>query len=308
MYALEHYDEIDDLFKKKQKNKLTIIIVCFSLCIAMFACGITMNIFSKSEKSKNYDLKIGISTSTDYNVKIATYKEAIELNPSDIRAYQKLLSAYKDNKMFGDEQANEFSELYNKNKDAIEKENKVSFQELNFDIATTYFYVYSGSDGEFRSRILKSYPYFKIIEEARINGVKTKEIAQSYYIVANFYSEYVVSSTSVKEPTKEDYEDLMGSLQSCIDNVELYNESDEAYIKVLIYNEIGNLLNSHCIGFAKTGISKETVLNYLNQIYDKTQSLLITQNASVELKEQLDGNAEKYIEAVNRAYLNAEEK
>lgn len=114
MYALEHYDEMDENYRKKEKKKLTGFITVTAFSLVMFIAGIVFMFLSISENNRDYDSKINISTATDYNSKIAIYKEAINLYPYRTEAYIKMLEAYSDNNKFSDKESNEFMKYYNK--------------------------------------------------------------------------------------------------------------------------------------------------------------------------------------------------
>ncbi|WP_426350420.1 serine/threonine protein kinase [Alloiococcus sp. CFN-8] len=307
LYDLEHYEKVDDEYKRKQKGKLKAFIISSSLCLLMLITGFTGRFLAAKEKGDNYDNKINISASTEYETKINTYKEAINLIGSDPRAYHKLLEAYKANNTFGDQESNEFTALYNSNKSAFSTPD-IENLNIKYDIGTTYFYLYSGGDNSFRSRILKAYPYFLDIYEADNEDFEFNSMAESYYIIGSFYSQYVVNSTSVKEPTKEAYEVLLESLIVCMENVEDYDYDDAAYIKLIMYQEIMNLLNDHRRGFALTGVEQAEVESVLSKAYEEAEALFVTQTTSMELQENIKAIYPGYMEALERSYINAEER
>lgn len=307
MYALEHYEEVDDVYRKKQKKKLAAFLLCAGFCVLTGIMGIAGNLLSTNENNKNYDLKTSISPATDYQTKVNTYEEAINLVSGETKAYSKLLQAYKDNNLFGDTESNQFSALYNANKSQFDSAN-IDFLNLNYEIGTTYFYLYSGGDNTFRSRVLKAYPYFTTIVNSKAKDFQFYDVAQSYYIVGNFYTQYVVNATSVKEPTKQAYEELLTSLKLCVENIENYDYDDAAYIKLTMYQEINNLLNDHRKGFSTTGVKQEDVLNLMKSVYDKSNSLSVTQQISVELQKSIKEKYSGYVSSIERAYTNTEER
>ncbi|WP_040214922.1 serine/threonine protein kinase [Clostridium polynesiense] len=307
LYDLEHYEKVDGEYKKKLKDKLKVFIISSSLCLLMLTTGFTGKFLAAREKNNNYLNKINISASTDYETKINTYKEAITLIGSDPRAYHMLLEAYKANNTFGDKESNEFTALYNANKSSFVS-SEIDNLNIKYDIGTTYFYLYSGGDNSFRSRILKAYPYFAEIYEADNQNFKYNSMAESYYIIGNFYSQYVVNPTSVKEPAEEAYESLLESLLICIDNVEEYTYDDAAYIKLIMYQEIMNLLNDHRRGFALTGVEKAKVEGILTKAQEESKSLFVTQSTSVNIQANINRIYPGYIEALNRSYINAKER
>ena len=49
---------------------------------------------------------------------------------------------------------------------------------------------------------------------------------------------------------------------------------------------------------------KEKVLNLLDEINNKTKEMFVTQEASTELKQDIEDNYSKFIDNVNRTYQN----
>ena len=147
---------------------------------------------------------------------------------------------------------------YNKNQGGFDL-NREEYLELYYKTGLTYLYLYTGGDNTFRTRILKAYPYFNGIVGSGQSSYKYMDISNSYKLLGDFYSHYVVNSTSVKEPTYDDYVTLLDSLKTCIENVDQYEGDDASYIRLIMYREIMNLLNDHRKGLAKTGIKVNDV-------------------------------------------------
>ena len=304
MYALEHYEEEDGLYKKKQKRKMIAFVICLSMSIVMVATGIFGNLMSSYENNKDYDKKINISTSTPYNTKIQSYLDAIDLFKDDTRAYRKLLQAYKDNGKFGNDESKQFEAKYNANKGLFDQQSEETL-ELYYEAGTLYFYMYT-NDGEenLREKIKRSQPYFELIVDSKYKNFKYYNISNGYATVCRFYSEYVLSDTSKKEPTQKIYTDLIDTLNESVGNLDDYDDEDSAYVKLVLYKQIMDLLNDQRKGFAQLGVEKEKVLNLLDEINNKTKEMFVTQEASTELKQDIKDNYSKFIDNVNRTYQN----
>ena len=307
MYALEHYEEEDGAYKKKQKRKLASFIIAASMSVVLGTAGLGAQAMGAYEHSRDYEQMINISDSTPYDEKVQSYLEAIDLAGTETRAYLKLLDAYQENGQFGDEESKQFIARYNQNREQLETEDR-EYLELAYESGITYFYLYSGGDSTFRNRALKAYPYFQSIVESKNTEYQYYEISQSYQIIGEFYTNYVVNATSVKEPTKEAYEGLLDSLNICIDKVESYDYDDAANIKLTMYQEIVNLLNDHRRGLASVKIDKNSVLKMLEIIREKTEKLAVTQQASLAIRDSILYSCEQYVENIERAYSNMEER
>lgn len=307
MYALDHYEEEDDNYKKKQKRKLFSFVASLAFMVLMLIVGLVGQVLKNNENDKDYLQKINISNSTPYENRVSSYLEAIDLYGTDTRAYMKLLDAYTENQQFGDDESSQFSNKYNKNQSGFNLAN-TDTMELYYKAGLTYLYLYSGGDDTFRSRILKAYPFFNSIVENGSNGFEYYDVSNSYKLLGDFYSQYVVSSTSIKEPNYDDYSSLLESLRVCIDNVEQYEADDASYIRLVMYREILNLLNDHRKGLAQTGIIINEVTGIFNDIKDKTNALSVTQAKSLEVQEYINSKIDEYTKNLQRVYGNTEER
>ena len=303
LYDLEHYEEVDEVFRSKQKNKLKGFIVTASLCLLTAIGGVTGLVLANNETNQQYESKISIASSTDYATKVQSYKDAIGLIGNDVRAYQKLLQAYQENGEFGDKESNEFTALYNQNSGKL-REKTNDFLSLNYDIGTLYFYFYSGGDNTFRTRVLKSYPYFSDVVNSADDSFDKKSIAESYYIIGKFYNDFVVSSTGVNEVTRDSVEQLLDSFMVCIENLEDYESSDSAYTSLTMFQEIINLINDRRKEFAASGVPQDDILKVIDIIEKKTEDLVVTRDVSVELRENILKNCDAYRDNIERTYNN----
>lgn len=305
MYALEHYEEEDTAYKKKQKKKLKAFITSSVLTVLMLATGITGQVLKANENDKDYDNKVNIDESTPYDTKVESYLEAIDIYGNDTRAYMKLLEAYKQEGTFGEEESNIFTNKYNENRESFDTNSK-EYLELMFEAGRMYFTSYEGGDNTFRTRVLKSYSYFTAIHNNYNSetGFTNYAISESYYTLGEFYSKYMVNGTGISEPGKEDYDSLLQSLNICIDNADEYAESDAANTRLTMYKEIANLINDHRTGFASTEVDKDTITDILQKLTDKAESQAVSIEVNIKLREELLELIKEYTENIERAYDN----
>jgi serine/threonine-protein kinase len=303
--ALAHYNEAGGRHRQKQHFKWTFFLFFLSINVLVLSGGLGVQKYRIYQQHQKYEQKINISTATPYETRVTTYLEAIDLVGADTRAYLQLLDAYTENGCFGDEQSSEFSARFNAHKNEFLKDSEAYLQ-LLYKVGITYFYLYSGGDGSFRTRVLKSYPYFEEIVISEQEAFDYYGAAESYYMIGRFYAKYIVNATSIKEPTKEAYTELLSSLSVCMENIDHYHFDDAAYVRLTMYREIANLLNDHRRGLAATGIAEKEVQTLLERIRKETETLSVTQQISIELKESLLAACDMYMDNVHRVYFNIE--
>ena len=96
MYALEHYEEIDDLYKQRQKKKLSAFITAVVLTLMFTATSAFA--YTAAENRLNADYAIKIAAASDIqlsqNDRINLYLDAIKLNESDTTAYLNMIELF----------------------------------------------------------------------------------------------------------------------------------------------------------------------------------------------------------------------
>ena len=84
MYALEHYEEIDDIYRKKQQKKLGIFLTTCALTLVFAGVSLWGFLSAEQKKGENYDTILLEAASVE------DYYQAILTDPSRIDAYEGL--------------------------------------------------------------------------------------------------------------------------------------------------------------------------------------------------------------------------
>ncbi len=100
MYALEHYAELDDTYRKKNKKKLAGFIATSVLTVAAAATATFGYVGLQKIKMDNYNTYIETGNEYrlegDYVAAAGEYRKAFELDGSDAEAYDKFIQIYVD--------------------------------------------------------------------------------------------------------------------------------------------------------------------------------------------------------------------
>lgn len=93
MYALEHYDEIDEKYRKKQKRKLFAFATSFFLTLMLAGTSLWGYLSAEQKKSENYQIILtrAADASITEEESISYYLSAIATQPEDTRAYLELV-------------------------------------------------------------------------------------------------------------------------------------------------------------------------------------------------------------------------
>ena len=106
---------------------------------------------------------------------------------------------------------------------------------------------------------------------------------------------------------------MIESIAYCVDGDNLSKGFDfdrnESFVKLTLYNQFANLLNTNAQYFAGTGIDIEEVQNVYSTIYDNANSITVSAEVNKQLQNSIITNLNstngKYVRALERVYDNA---
>lgn len=307
LYDLEHPDLITKGFKDKQKRRLTAFVASAVVSIVMLITGVICNVASTNINNNTYENLISVMSSTSLEEKIENYTQAVELYPYDTQAYLKMLEAYEEAGQFSKEENDQFLAVYNANKDGFDN-TTVEVAELNYKIGMMYFNYYTDADGSysFSNRVQKAYPFFAAnFENEQIAAdFSQKSVSDCYYQICSFYKKYILSSATVEEASKEDYETLFETIYTALEDV----KTAGAYDQLTLYNGAFMLLYDQRANMVSVNVEQEDILELLETVYNSANALSVQKEQSMKLRDEIVNNYESYREAIIRIYANTEER
>lgn len=308
LYALENYEYDTAEYKKSQRKKVRLFYTALGLSVAMFAISIGSYITANAINKSNYDERISIPVSDSFENKIESYSAAVEINPSRLEAYDKLLDAYEDNGTFGETESNKLTALFNEYEG---DKNTVDYLEMNYRIGFMYFNFYKqNSNDSFQAKVVKSSQYFKAIHELLASNpdlqFDKEDTAESYYIITKFYKENNGMQLA-KGHTKDELTELISAFEKCLSSIDALSEGEEEFaqaIKISQCAHIAEQINELRNEFKSVGLAQTSV----QELYDKIKSI----ESSIELA-KLSSEREKALqdcatfeENLNTAYFERE--
>lgn len=307
MYDLEHPDLITKDYKQKQKRKLRLFITSASLSLLMLISGFSCKVLATNVNNNNYDTLVSVVAATSLSEKISSYKKAIEIYPYDTRAYMYMLDSYENEGSFGKTENDEFLALYNANKDGFDVAS-VELAELNYRIGMMYFNYYTNEDGgySFSSRVQKAYPFFltNYENEQMSASFQYKTLSDCYYQICSFYKKYILNSANVEEASRENYMKLFQVIEESLNSV----KEAGAYDQLTLYNGTFMFLYDQRANLESVNVDKEIIVSLMDKIYSNASSLSVQKEQSKKLQGEILDNYDKYKNAIERTYTNAEER
>lgn len=301
MQALENISLWDDDYLKKQTRKIKAVAATFIASIALVVVGFGFMQGAAYVDSQTYESLVATEAAVGYETRVNNYMTAIELNDKDPRAYMRLVEAYQQNGLFGDEQSQQLGSAYNAGKAGFDMSDP-AMVELNYQIGHLYFTMYSGEDNSFRARIQKAQGYFAYVVEYGQLSDEHYKIACSYNTLCDFFINFVLNDVSIQEPTQRDYQNMLDAIDACMEDMQNYDQSDAAYTRLTLYQKIMDTINANVRGLAQNELPQEQVEDMVQRVCEATQTESVTQPISMQLQSKILEQSEVVYDNIVREY------
>ncbi|MBQ3524407.1 MAG: serine/threonine protein kinase [Clostridia bacterium] len=306
MYALEHYEEIDDKYRKKQKQKLSIFITSCVLTVACVIISLWGFLSAEKKKSENYDVILG-------NVEVASdYYEAITTDPTRVEAY------------LGSEDFDGVIEFLIKDGELNSEDNSILVK-LKGGLDKTDNRGYSTTINvleELKSANLENYQrvcyeigeaylfYYNIgVEKDKYaTAASWFQYARDKYPVASMYCDISDCLTNISKFSKaEQYANLYQEYQNLWEKVKKLQTNSDLYdddLKLRIWNEIVNMIRNNATEFCEVS-SQTDILNVLATVSTNANQITNTflQENITKLQNNIDVTTTK-VQSVTKDKIN----
>lgn len=271
MYALEHYEEIDDIHRRKQKRKLGGFIASIVTTIIFGAVSAWGYFSAEDKKSENYNQMLAEAE------EIQDYYDTIMIDPTKPDAYLELNnSMIKDFKIDKDE-GNYLTKLqtglddkngegYTSSVNVLEQfkeTNLDEYKDVCYEIGKSFLYYYEVS--------IESDRYSRA--QFWLGEAKDKyEDAKIYFEIAEclaLINQYNGSQIKQTQKMYDQYEILWGKIKDLADSAEKFDEIDS---KLQVWNEIDSMIKSKVDTFLDVTES-ENMIALLNEIQEQASEI-----------------------------------
>lgn len=264
MYALEHYEEIDDIHRRKQKKQLGLFIASAALTLVFGATSAWGYVSAENKKSENYGEILKTASGTQ------DYYEAIITDTKRSEAYLQLNKYLTDDFALSKEEGQQLLKLqigldkknaggFSERVDALEElknANPEGYKQVCYEIGQSFLFYYD----------------VNVDRDRYSNAAKWFEEAKEQYPIAGIYcdisncleliNQYNGSKIKQTEKMYEEYENLwkmIGELKSKAD------EFDSVDSKLQVWNEIDSMINANVAPFLEV-TEKEPLITLLTEI------------------------------------------
>lgn len=264
-YALEHYQELDEAYRKKQKLRLVSFLAPAVLTLAF---GIGAFVFREKEvyiKNHNYEsYLLAAQNSTDKESEIENYRKAVNLDPYREDAYLALLEhAFLDDHVLTAQESRELRSVlidYGDGKQTNEsafRNNRKGYEEFAYAAGVAYYYKFEEKSNKKNAR-----GYLEIAAASDCLEPYQVERARRLSVIAGYYSQVgiVDEAGDVYVSCRDYWEDLTRLTEGNL------VETDNERTALVMYGELVSQIVSRTAEFRADGVEREEMLLELANI------------------------------------------
>ena len=266
MYALEHYEEIDDIHRKKQQKKLTSFIATLALSFIFGAVSAYGYVSAENKNSENYEVILKAAEKTE------DYYEAILTDPLRSDAYLQLNKFLTNDFVLDKKEGQDLHKLligldkkkssgFSENVQVLESlktENPDGYMDVCYEIGQSFLFYYDvGID---RDRYSNESKWFT---ESR-DKYPISEIYCDISECLELINQYNGSKIKQTEKMYQEYENFWNMINNLRTKAEEFDSVDS---KLQVWNEINTIVNSNIVPFLEI-TDADTMIQFLQGISD----------------------------------------
>lgn len=274
MYALEHYEEIDDRYRKKQKGKLAKFLTCVGLTIAFAATSVWGYISAENKKSENYDyILANAKTAQDFYDAIVTDPSRTEayLGNGDIKGLIEFLISDGDltteesavlNKLKGGLEQTDMWGYSSTVKvlDELKEQDPDGYEEVCYQIGEAYMFYYNV--GVEKDKYATAATWFQYAVDRHSVAKMYCDISTCLQNIAKF------SKAEQYANLYKEYQTLWSQVQSLQADAEDFDDD----LKLRVWNEIVDMIRNNAKEFCEVSTQGE-IVNLLDTVKTNSEKI-----------------------------------
>ena len=307
LYALEHFEEMDVAYRKKEKRKLGLTIGLLGGALLSFGLGLGAHFWAKQMARQNYDgLMDRAETAVDYEDKIGLYTEGIEVSGMAGKkdAYLGLIRTFKeDDHKLTREEAQKLEQLIKNNEEAIRRDSIDGYLEICFETGKAFWYYYEYGEGNDQTvvRATQSVPWFQKVIKNAPDGYRNTHMAEVYAEIGTFYRD--INSKVDEGEDHGMYADFFETLEELVPRV-MGNREESEIVQLELLELTRSAIQVHAGHFRWDGLEKERVLALLEEVDENLSGITPGSATTEEKKAHTRSLIEKTREAIDAAYTD----
>lgn len=289
MYALEHIHDEDDAMRRRRSVIWGGFVASLGISLLgiLGMVGFTFAGNSAATQSYNHYLTQAKSIESDFTVAAGYFEDAIDIKPSDPKAYNELLNAIDNDMVFTSEESTALIKCIlntdggtKTNIDYLASSNRKEYDAFVYRLANDYYFFYDGSDNR-----TKAAQWYEKVQDSKYLTAQQTELAKGLYTIGNYYSSLGSDKNifAVGSDTNT-WLDFWNQMVQLTDG-DLTSKTGGARYAAALYKELVNQIYTNAANFKAFGIAQQDMLTQLDKVESGLQGLTAENTA---IQQQID--------------------
>ncbi|WP_066315523.1 serine/threonine-protein kinase [Bacillus sp. FJAT-29814] len=305
LYALNHYEEVDDIYRNKLKKKLRQFCFVAGAAALSLAVGITGQVMKIQTDNDDYNrlVQMAEKASADNN-KIDYYLKAIDIKPMEKHAYVGLIDAFKNDAAFTVEEEEQFKKKINAH--LVEIRENPGYADLAFEVGKAYWYYYDyGKSENSDNQITRMKSSVQWFEDAVNYGDKNSdfyEMATVYRDIGKFNQDITLQIEEASDQGK--YKPYWENIKSLVKMIE-ENPDESEIVKLELYKLTMYSVEMYARKLKLDGIKENDIRAVVQSVKKSTSNVAVTAEKTELIKNDVINRFEPTEKAIETAFRNS---
>ncbi|CEG28512.1 serine/threonine protein kinase [Bacillus sp. B-jedd] len=302
LYALSHYEEYDDVYREKQKKKLRNFSVLAGASVVFLLTGIFGQVMATQTNNADYNRTLQMATkASSYSAKVDAYLQAIDIKPTENKAYVGLINTFKDDAAFTVEEEEQFKKKINPN--LIKFRENPEYADLAFEVGKAYWYYYDyGKSEAADNQVTRMKSAIEWFEDAVQYGSPEKdyyEMATIYRDIGKFNQDILLQIEEAADKGK--YKPYWENIKKLIEMVDKKpNESE--IVKLELYRLTMFSIETYARKLKLDGVAESDIRAVFNAVKSATKDVEVTAEKTEQIKDSIINRFDVTEKAIENAY------
>ena len=303
MYDLEHYQNLEPLYKKKQRAKLVWFLATVFLSFVLLVAGLIVGASASSTASNDYEsLMYEASRSNNYDDKVRLYEECISVPNMAGKpdAYKALIDCYKEDAVFTQAEADQIETLVRNNREDLLQDND-AFVDISFEIGKLFWYYFdygTGSDN-LVTRGQRSVTWFDDVVNNAPDNYPDLGMARAYAQVGAFYRD--IAKLVIEANDRGEYRPMFDNINTMIDELASDENESEIVRLELLYNGT-TALEQYGTKLKQDGVTYDEAKDLYTKIETIVKSVETTTDKTTNKKNDIVSRLPSTLKLLQAAY------
>lgn len=301
LYALQHYEEEDEVYKKRLRRKVKIFAGMLAASVMCVLSGVTCQAISAKMDNDDYETYLlQAEKSATYQERVQNCLDAIHVKPNETEAYRKLIEAYKEDAVFTVEEEAQFKTAINSH--LKELSDSDGYADFAFETGKLYWYFYDyGKTAEQDNQITRMKSAVQWFEDACTYASEENDayrMASVYKEIGKFNQDVTIKVAEASDQGM--YLPYYENLKKLYEMVE--KQDKDEIVDLEVYRICLFSIEQYVRKFQSDEVSQQDIREFLQAVIQSTQNTQTTSDKTDDLKSEILNRVPQTQQAVMRAY------